>query len=36
MLKLLARLAEIYAKAATGECVVILFHEPKMPASLLK
>lgn len=36
MLKLLAKLAEKYAKFSTSECLVIYFHEPKMPTSLLK
>lgn len=36
MLKLLAKLAEKYAKFSTSECIVIYFHEPKMPTSLLK
>ncbi|MBR4110452.1 MAG: cyclic lactone autoinducer peptide [Clostridia bacterium] len=36
MLKLLAKLAEKYAKFSTSECLVYYFHEPKMPTSLLK
>jgi cyclic lactone autoinducer peptide len=36
MLKLLAKLAEKYAKIATTECYLVWFHEPKMPRSLLK
>ena len=36
MLKLLAKLAEKYAKFSTSECVVLYFHEAKMPTSLLK
>ena len=36
MLKLLAKLAEKYAKISTTECVYWYFHEPKIPTSLLK
>lgn len=36
MLKLLAKLAEKYAKFSTSECAVLYFHESKMPTSLLK
>lgn len=36
MLKLLKKIAEKYAKASTNECVVLWYHEPKMPTSLLK
>lgn len=36
MLKLLAKLAEKYAKFSTTECVGIVWHEAKMPTSLLK
>ncbi len=36
MLKLLAKLAEKYAKASTSECLYWYFHEAKMPTSLLK
>lgn len=36
MLKLLAKLAEKYAKASTSECMIIYWHEPKMPTALLK
>lgn len=36
MLKLLAKLAEKYAKFSTSECIFFYMHEPKMPTSLLK
>ena len=37
MLKLLAKVAEKYAKATnTASLMVGLFHQPKMPASLIK
>ena len=36
MIKLLAKLAEKFAKASTSECICLYFHEPKMPTSLLK
>ena len=36
MLKLLAKLAEKYAKVSTTECAYWYWHEPKMPTSLLK
>ena len=37
MLKMLAKLAERYAKATNTTCFVWgLFHQPKMPASLIK
>lgn len=37
MLKLLAKAAEKYAKAANTACLIIgIFHQPKMPASLVK
>ena len=37
MLKMLAKLAEKYAKSTNTACVVIsMFHQPKMPASLIK
>jgi cyclic lactone autoinducer peptide len=36
MLKLLAKIAEKYAKFATTECYIFWFHEPKMPRSLIK
>lgn len=36
MLKLLAKLAEKYAKASTSECVGWYWHEVKMPTALLK
>ena len=36
MLKLLAKLAEKYAKLSTSECAIFYFHEAKMPTSLLK
>lgn len=37
MLKLLAKIAEKYAKSTNTACVVFgLWHQPKMPASLIK
>lgn len=37
MMKLLARMAEKYAKATNTSCVVWwALHQPKMPASLIK
>ena len=37
MLKLLAKVAEKYAKTTNTACVVVgVFHQPKMPASLVK
>ncbi len=37
MLKLLAKVAEKYAKATNSACFVLgLIHQPKMPASLIK
>lgn len=36
MMKLLAKLAEKYAKVSTTECVCWFFHEAKMPKTLLK
>lgn len=37
MLKMLAKLAEKYAKSTNTACYVIsMFHQPKMPASLIK
>lgn len=37
MLKLLGKLAEKYAKNTNTACYVhFLFHQPKMPASLIK
>ena len=37
MLKFLARIAEKYAKATNTAClVVVVFHQPKMPASMIK
>ena len=37
MLKMLAKLAERYAKATNTTCFLMgLFHQPKMPASLIK
>lgn len=37
MLKMLAKLAERYAKATNTTCYVMgMFHQPKMPASLIK
>ncbi len=37
MLKLLAKIAEKYAKSTNTACFVFgLWHQPKMPASLIK
>ena len=37
MLKLLAKVAERYAKATNTTCLLLsLLHQPKMPASLIK
>ena len=37
MLKLLAKVAEKYAKASNTACLVFgVVHQPKMPASLIK
>ena len=37
MLKTLAKLAERYAKATNTTCFLAsVFHQPKMPASLIK
>ena len=37
MVKFLAKMAEKYAKATNTACFVIaLFHQPKMPASMIK
>lgn len=37
MLKLLAKVAEKYAKSTnTASMVLTWFHQPKMPASLIK
>lgn len=37
MLKLLAKIAEKYAKSTNTACVLLgLWHQPKMPASLIK
>lgn len=37
MLKFLAKVAEKYAKSTNTACVVFwAFHQPKMPASLIK
>ncbi len=37
MLKLLAKMAEKYAKSTNTACFVLgLWHQPKMPASLIK
>ena len=37
MLKLLAKVAEKYAKSTNTACFVFgLWHQPKMPASLIK
>lgn len=37
MLKFLAKVAEKYAKAANTACAAAwAFHQPKMPASLIK
>lgn len=37
MLKLLAKVAERYAKASNTACFMLgVVHQPKMPASLIK
>ena len=37
MTKLLAKIAEKYAKSTNTACVIwFAFHQPKMPASLIK
>lgn len=37
MLKILAKLAEKYAKSTNTTCYVLsMLHQPKMPASLIK
>ncbi len=37
MLKLLAKVAEKYAKTTNTACILLgLYHQPKMPASLIK
>ena len=37
MLKLLAKMAEKYAKSTNTACVLMgIIHQPKMPASLIK
>ena len=37
MLKTLAKIAEKYAKSTNTACYVMgFFHQPKMPASLIK
>ncbi len=37
MLKLIAKIAEKYAKATnTASILFIVWHQPKMPASLIK
>ena len=37
MLKLLAKVAEKYAKSTNTACIIFgIFHQPKMPASLIK
>lgn len=37
MLKLLVKLSEKYAKSTNTACIIFsFFHQPKMPASLIK
>lgn len=37
MLKLLSKIAEKYAKTTNTACILFgLWHQPKMPASLIK
>lgn len=37
MLKMLSKLAEKYAKSTNTACLLLgWFHQPKMPASLIK
>lgn len=37
MIKLIAKMAEKYAKATNNACIIIgVIHQPKMPVSLIK
>ena len=37
MLKLLVKMAEKYAKSTNTACFILgIYHQPKMPASLIK
>ena len=36
MKKILAKLAEAYAKATTNTCAAWIFYEPKAPRSLIR
>lgn len=37
MFKFLAKTAEKYAKATNTSCLIaVIFHQPKMPASMIK
>lgn len=36
MKKVLAKLAEMYAKSSTTSCYVWFFHAPRAPRSLIK
>lgn len=37
MIKLIAKMAEKYAKATNNACLIIgVIHQPKMPESLIK
>lgn len=37
MLKLLAKVAEKYARSTNNACIILgIAHQPKMPASLIK
>ena len=36
MLKLIAKIAEKYAKSTNSACMLLFWHQPKMPKSLIK
>lgn len=36
MLKILAKVAEKYAKVTNNACILGYWHQPKMPKSLIK
>ena len=36
MKKILAKVAEMYAKATTNTCFIWLYHQPKAPRCLIK
>ena len=35
MLKLLSKIADAYAKSTNTACVLLFFHQPTMPKSLI-